>query len=200
MALGYFSCESRVIDGSREPTYTPTYKSRNWPACNKALRHRGSLTIWFDPTMGWEAAPTGKRGATAIIPPRKTAKLCTSDTAGAVARNKILRRSKRVGRTIWRRWSRYHRRSRAETRLHRVRLLGSACPHATSTSTRRVPDACRPPRAARPSQRSQDRPARGKVRSTSHQICATCVTAPCARGIFRSWFCRVTGCRHVSGL
>ena len=36
--------------------------TRNWPACNAALKRRGSLTIWFDPAMIWEAAPTGKRG------------------------------------------------------------------------------------------------------------------------------------------
>jgi hypothetical protein len=41
---------------------SPTYKTRNWPAYNKALKRRGLLTIWFDPTMTWEAAPTGKRG------------------------------------------------------------------------------------------------------------------------------------------
>ena len=40
----------------------PTYKTRNWPAYNQALKRRGSLTIWFDPTMKWKAAPTGKRG------------------------------------------------------------------------------------------------------------------------------------------
>jgi len=40
----------------------PAYKTRNWPAYNEALRRRGSLTIWFDPAMTWEAAPTGKRG------------------------------------------------------------------------------------------------------------------------------------------
>ena len=40
----------------------PTYKTRNWPAYNEALKRRGSLTIWFDLTMSWEAAPTGKRG------------------------------------------------------------------------------------------------------------------------------------------
>jgi Transposase DDE domain len=40
----------------------PTYKTRNWPAYNKALKRRGSLTIWFDPAMTWLAAPTGKRG------------------------------------------------------------------------------------------------------------------------------------------
>ena len=41
---------------------TPTYKTLNWPEYNKALKRRGSLTIWFDPAMTWEAAPTGKRG------------------------------------------------------------------------------------------------------------------------------------------
>jgi hypothetical protein len=267
----------------------PTYKTRNWPAYNEALKRRGSLTIWFDPAMTWEAAPTGKRGrqqdcsdaaiqtcltmkvlfgmalrqttgfvesllrlvgldwavpnfstlsrrqktfkvnipyrgsdgplhllidstwikvegegewnarrhggtkrrvwrkihsgideksleiraaefttsdvgdapmlpelldqippeqeiasvtadgafdsrkchdaiaargAAAIIPPRKNAKPWKPDTAGAVARNEILRTSKRVGRTIWRRWSGYHRRSRAETKMHCVKLLG----------------------------------------------------------------------------
>ena len=38
------------------------YKTRNRPAYNKALKRRGSLTIWFDPAMIWDAAPTGKRG------------------------------------------------------------------------------------------------------------------------------------------
>lgn len=76
------------------------------------------------------------RGAAAIIPPRKNAKPWKPDTAGAFGivlgpmaadaspRNEILRTSKRVGRTIRRRWSRYHRRSRAGTGTHRVRLLG----------------------------------------------------------------------------
>ncbi len=40
----------------------PTYKTRNWPAYNEALKRRGSLTIWFDPEMNWEAVPTGRRG------------------------------------------------------------------------------------------------------------------------------------------
>ncbi len=267
----------------------PIYKTRNWPAYNEALKRRGSLTIWFDPEMTWEAAPTGKRGrqpsysdaaiqtcltlkvlfgmalrqttgfvesllrlvgldwavpdfstlcrrqktlavklpyrgsqgplhllidstglkvegegewnarkhggpkrrvwrkihlgidegtleiraievtssdvgdapmlpellaqiapdqdiasvtadgafdtrkchdaiaergAAAIIPPRKNAKPWKPDTAGAVARNEALRTSKRLGRTVWRRWSGYHRRSRAETKMHCVKLLG----------------------------------------------------------------------------
>lgn len=76
------------------------------------------------------------RGAAAIIPPRKNAKPWKPDTPGALGivlgpmannaspRNEILRTSKRVGRTIWRRWSGYHRRSRAETKMHCVKLLG----------------------------------------------------------------------------
>ena len=65
-----------------------------------------------------------ERGAHAVIPPRKNAKPWKPDTAGAVARNEALRASKRLGRTIWRRWSGYHRRSRAETKMHCVKLLG----------------------------------------------------------------------------
>jgi hypothetical protein len=65
-----------------------------------------------------------ERGAHAVIPPRKNAKPWKPDTAGAVARNEALRTSRRLGRTIWRRWSGYHRRSRAETKMHCVKLLG----------------------------------------------------------------------------
>src|SRR6056297_2402087 len=43
------------------PTH-PTCRTRNWPAYNEALKRRGSLTIWFDPTMTRDAAPTGRRG------------------------------------------------------------------------------------------------------------------------------------------
>ena len=64
------------------------------------------------------------RGAAAIIPPRKNAKPWKADGAGAIARNEALRASRRFGRTIWRRWSGYHRRSRAETKMHCIKLLG----------------------------------------------------------------------------
>ena len=65
-----------------------------------------------------------ERGAAAIIPPRKNAKPWKADSAGAAARNEALRASRRFGRTIWRRWSGYHRRSRAETKMHCVKLPG----------------------------------------------------------------------------
>lgn len=53
----------------------PTYRTRNWPTYNEALKRRGSLTIrwaigdcmqspqgWVDPEMNWDAAPSGRRG------------------------------------------------------------------------------------------------------------------------------------------
>lgn len=40
----------------------PSYKTKNWPAYNEALKQRGTLTIWFDPDMVWSPPPTGKQG------------------------------------------------------------------------------------------------------------------------------------------
>ena len=57
------------------------------------------------------------RGAHAVIPPRKNARPWKPSTAGAIARNEALRASKYLGRAIWRKWSGYHRRSRAETKM-----------------------------------------------------------------------------------
>ena len=43
--------------------WTPTtYKTNNWAACNRALKQRGSLLLWFDTAMNWGAAPSGKPG------------------------------------------------------------------------------------------------------------------------------------------
>ena len=64
------------------------------------------------------------RGAHAVIPPRKNAQPWKVTTAGAVARNEALRASKYLGRALWRNWSGYHRRSRVETKMHCVKLLG----------------------------------------------------------------------------
>ncbi len=64
------------------------------------------------------------RGADAVIPPRRNAKPWEKDSPGVEARNEALRAIKRLGRTIWRRWSGYHRRSRAETKMNCMKLLG----------------------------------------------------------------------------
>lgn len=66
------------------------------------------------------------RGAVAIIPPRKNAQHWKPTTAGAVARNEAVRACKYLGRAIWRKLTGYHRRSRAETKMHCVKLLGQA--------------------------------------------------------------------------
>ena len=47
-----------------------------------------------------------------------------ADTAGAITRNDALRASKYLGRALWRNWSGYHRRSRVETKMHCIKLLG----------------------------------------------------------------------------
>ena len=64
------------------------------------------------------------RGAAAVIPPRRNAQPWKPTTAGAIARNDALRESKYLGRALWRHWSGYHRRSRVETKMHCMKLLG----------------------------------------------------------------------------
>ena len=39
------------------------YRTLNGSSSNAGLCKRGSLTVWFDPSTPWHAAPSGKRGA-----------------------------------------------------------------------------------------------------------------------------------------
>ena len=64
------------------------------------------------------------RGAAAIIPPRRNARPWKPTKARAMARNEALRASTYLGRALWRRWSQYHRRSRVETKMNCLKLLG----------------------------------------------------------------------------
>ena len=66
------------------------------------------------------------RNAHAVIPPRKNAKPWKPTSAGAVARNDAISASRYLGRTIWKRWSGYHRRSRVESKMHCVKRLGQS--------------------------------------------------------------------------
>jgi len=66
------------------------------------------------------------RNAHAVIPPRKNAKPWKPTSAGAIARNETVNASRYLGRAIWRRWSGYHRRSRVETKMNCVKLLGQS--------------------------------------------------------------------------
>ncbi|MDC7716141.1 IS5 family transposase [Vogesella sp. DC21W] len=63
-------------------------------------------------------------GAELIVPPRKNGKPWQDKAAWAVGRNDKLAAIGRVGRSIWKRWSGYHRRSLVETAMHRFKRLG----------------------------------------------------------------------------
>ncbi len=66
------------------------------------------------------------RNAAAVIPPRQNAKPWKPTSPGAVARNEALRASNYLGRAIWRRWSGYHPRSRVESKMNCIKLLGQS--------------------------------------------------------------------------
>jgi hypothetical protein len=69
-------------------------------------------------------AAIADRGASAVIPPRKNGKPWKEHTAGATARNETLRSCRRLGRTIWKRWTGYHRRSLVEAKMRCFKRLG----------------------------------------------------------------------------
>ena len=64
------------------------------------------------------------RQAHAVIPPRKNAKPWKDTKAHSQGRNELLRTVKRLGRTLWKKWSGYHHRSLIETKIHCIKLLG----------------------------------------------------------------------------
>ncbi|MEN3029761.1 IS5 family transposase [Chromobacterium amazonense] len=64
------------------------------------------------------------RGAIGCIPTRKNARPWKGSVLGVLARNEILRTTKRLGRAIWKRWSGYHRRSLVETKMYCFKRLG----------------------------------------------------------------------------
>ena len=58
-----YSLKQGIRDGFLAPyKVIKVHIDRDVQGYNEALKRRGSLTIWFDPAMAWEAAPTGKRG------------------------------------------------------------------------------------------------------------------------------------------
>ena len=74
-------------------------------------------------TKGCHAA-IAERGADAIIPVRKNARLWKENTKGAKARNDAFRATQRLGKSIWKKWADYHRRSLVETKMRCFKLLG----------------------------------------------------------------------------
>ncbi|EPX1125608.1 IS5 family transposase, partial [Acinetobacter baumannii] len=64
------------------------------------------------------------RDAHAVIPPRKNAKPWKDQKLRSLERNELLKTVKRLGRTLWKKWAGYHRRSLVETKMHCIKLLG----------------------------------------------------------------------------
>lgn len=68
-------------------------------------------------------AAIAERAAAAVIPVRRNGQPWTKEGPGVEARNETLRATKLLGRTIWKKWSGYHRRSLVETKMHCFKLL-----------------------------------------------------------------------------
>lgn len=62
------------------------------------------------------------RGAISIIPPRKNARIRKG--SAFVYRNTAIAACRLFGRTIWKVWSGYHRRSLVETKMNCIKRLG----------------------------------------------------------------------------
>ncbi len=69
-------------------------------------------------------AAIAARKAEAVIPVRRNGRIWTTDGPGVEARNETLRATKLLGRAIWKKWSGYHRRSLAETKMSCFKRLG----------------------------------------------------------------------------
>lgn len=63
------------------------------------------------------------RQAHAVIPPIKNAKPWKDKKLRSLERNELLKTVKRLGRSLWKKWSGYHRRSLVETKMHCIKLL-----------------------------------------------------------------------------
>ncbi|AOH85263.1 hypothetical protein AWL63_16180 [Sphingomonas panacis] len=84
------------------------------------------------------ALPSPGGHADAVIPVRSNGRPWKEDGAGVEALNGTLRAIKRLGRTIWKTWSGYHRRSLVETKMRCFKLPGQRA--AARTFERQVTD------------------------------------------------------------
>ena len=65
-----------------------------------------------------------ERGAEPIITIRRNGRAWKPDCPAAISRNDILEATRRLGRSIWKKWVGYHARSRVEAQMNRLELLG----------------------------------------------------------------------------
>jgi hypothetical protein len=108
------------------------------PGNGRGLRHAQVPRRHPLPDSGLNANhERGRTGCWCRDPVPQDAQLFQKTTvaAGAAARNEALRASKYLSRALWRPWSGYHRRSRAETKMHCVKLLGQRLPYMVCRQT-----------------------------------------------------------------
>jgi len=88
-----------------------------------------------------------RRGAKAIIPPRRDAKIRRHGNSSGprLARDENLRRIRRIGRAAWKRESGYHRRSLGETAMFRMKTIfgGGVSSRRTERQAKEVGIRCR---------------------------------------------------------
>ena len=58
-----------------------------------------------------------------MIPPRKI-KSWKDQQARSIERNELLKTVKWLGKSLWKKWSGYHRRSLVDIKIHYIKLLG----------------------------------------------------------------------------
>ena len=83
-------------------------------------------TVTADGTYDTKACYTAlaTREACPVIPVRRNARPWKGITPGEQLRNEALRATRRFGRANWKTWTGYHRRSRVETKMHCLKLMG----------------------------------------------------------------------------
>ncbi|KXZ65126.1 hypothetical protein AVENLUH7437_01542 [Acinetobacter venetianus] len=64
------------------------------------------------------------RHAHAAIPQRKNSKPLKDEKLRSLERNELLKTVKRLGRTLWKKWSGYHQHSLVETKMQFIKLMG----------------------------------------------------------------------------
>lgn len=69
-------------------------------------------------------AAIAQRGGMAMIPPRKNSQLWKGEGAAVQVRNAAVVACQRLGWSIWKKWSGYHRCSLVETKMHCFKRLG----------------------------------------------------------------------------
>lgn len=64
------------------------------------------------------------QGADEVIPIRRDGRAWKEDCPAAAARNEILRATRRLGRTLWKKWTGYHAGSRVEALMNCLKIFG----------------------------------------------------------------------------